>query len=675
MYVLLLLSSTLLAQEPPPQGFRALEPKITFSLDDGSQHHDALADADSVDAADGLAAWRTLARKAASLHQLPCSDDLLGATTRMVDEAEKGDSLAMAALGVMYLLGQQCAPKRNLTWGLHWLTEAEERGQPDAQAMMAFLHASDALHDVYGFTGLEANRTHARVLYEKAAKGGSAFGAMAVAFRHAHGIGVRESCPDSAVWYEQAAEAAVDGLDETRRKTPEMSNAGDQDHLTLLSLGMKSAQQDGRQPMDKGTVEYLDYCAHIGDVSSKVAMGHLYHSGTHGVPCDKRAAYQMVKEAAHLGDGTGHAHLGLMRLRERKFRAAIRSLRRATKVNEASAWAGLGYAHLYGAGLPQSDERAAQSLWTAARMGHLDSIYNLGVLTLHGRGVKQSVRDGFRLLSVAAEFSHPQAQLQVGHMVRLGRGVRKDCASSQFFLKHAAEAGPLVKSLMSTALYAYENDRPQRALMHYLLAAHAGIEAAQHNAGHLYAHVMPGLQKDQAATYRQRALQYFKLAVLQNNMDAQVQLANLLVESEEYPLAVRLYQEAGRAGSTDALFHLGELYWRGKGVTANRKTAWALWQSSDFKSKHAKLSGLKKPVFGVARFIVEHRAFLLFAAGLGAIVATGGNPIEIVQRAMGGGAQQQNTWVEDDDEEDLFGGFEDTPAPAAEDSAPVDEDE
>ena len=65
----------------------------------------------------------------------------------------------------------------------------------------------------------------------------------------------------------------------------------------------------------------------------------------------------------------------------------------------------------------------------------------------------------------------------------------------------------------------------------------------------------------------------------------------------------------------------------------------------------------------------------IFAAGLGAIVATGGNPIEIVQRAMGGGAQQQNTWVEDDDEEDLFGGFEDTPAPAAEDSAPVDEDE
>jgi len=139
-------------------------------------------------------------------------------------------------------------------------------------------------------------------------------------------------------------------------------------------------------------------------------------------------------------------------------------------------------------------------------------------------------------------------------------------------------------------------------------------------------------------------------------VDAQVQLANLLVDSEEYAMAVRLYQEAGRAGNTDALFHLGELYWRGKGVKANRKTAWALWQSSDFTSKHARLKGLQVPVFGVARFVVEYRVFLLFAAGLAAIVSTGGNPIEIVSRALGGGAAAQpTTWEEEgDDNEDFF---------------------
>ena len=139
---------------------------------------------------------------------------------------------------------------------------------------------------------------------------------------------------------------------------------------------------------------------------------------------------------------------------------------------------------------------------------------------------------------------------------------------------------------------------------------------------------------------------------------AQVQLANLLVRSQDYALAVKLYQEAGRAGSTDALFHLGELYWSGQGVPADRKTAMALWQSADFSSKHSQLRGLRAPIFGVARFVVEYRAFLLFAAGLAAIVATGGDPAEIVRRAMGGaGGAPAGEWEASADDEfadDLF---------------------
>ena len=51
--------------------------------------------------AEGRGPWRVLARKAATLQQLDCTDDMLGATNRMVDEAEEGEPLAMAALGVM----------------------------------------------------------------------------------------------------------------------------------------------------------------------------------------------------------------------------------------------------------------------------------------------------------------------------------------------------------------------------------------------------------------------------------------------------------------------------------------------------------------------------------------------------------------------------------------------
>ncbi len=619
---------------------------ITFTLDDAEDAADVQLSATN---------WQDAARRAAALEQLECTSGLLEATSAMVDAAGNGDPLAMAALGSMYLLGQQCAPKRNLTWALHWLSRAEELGQPDAQALMGFLHASDALRDIYDFKGLEANRTHGRVLYDRAAQGGSTLGMMAMAFRHGYGIGVRESCADSAALYEQAAQAAISSLDERRQHTVEQSNPVEVDHLTLLAQ-----QMPPRERMDASTVEYMDYLANVGDVTGKLGMGHLYHAGSHGVPRDRAAALHWFRSAAHQGDAMGHTYLGFMQMRSGRYRAALRSLRRGTKHSDASAWAGLAYAHLYGAGVPQSDERAARCLWLAARLGHLDSIYNLGVLTLEGRGVEKSVRQGFRFLSVAAEFQHPQAQLIVGRMVRLGQGVRKDCATAQFFLKHAADGGPLVRSLMGTALYAHEHGRTQRALLHYLLAAHAGVEAAQHNVGHLYMHEMPKLRPGERRQQQQRALQYLKLAVLQGSTEAHVQLANLLVQLEDYSTAVGLYKEAYRAGSKDALFHLGSLYWRGDGVEPSAKTAFALWQSADFTSKHAKLRGFTGAAFGLARFVVEFRAFLLFAAGLVAIVSTGGSPVDLIRNAIGGSAngQAQGDWQDEDDEEDLFGGEE-----------------
>ena len=105
----------------------------------------------------------------------------------MLDAADGGDSLAMAALGTMYLFGQECTRKRNLTWGYHWLSRASELGQPDALAVMGFLHNSDVLRDMYNFTAFEANKSHAKVLFQSAAKGGSVYGMLALAYRYGFG--------------------------------------------------------------------------------------------------------------------------------------------------------------------------------------------------------------------------------------------------------------------------------------------------------------------------------------------------------------------------------------------------------------------------------------------------------------------------------------------------------
>lgn len=62
-----------------------------------------------------------------------------------------------------------------------------------------------------------------------------------------------------------------------------------------------------------------------------------------------------------------------------------------------------------------------------------------------------------------------------------GLGVVKECRTALFFLSHAATQGPAIPHLMGQGLAAHQAERPQRALMHYLIAGTkgwAGGEAA-----------------------------------------------------------------------------------------------------------------------------------------------------------------------------------------------------
>merc|ERR1719483_618403 len=155
---------------------RVLQPAITFTL---------AAEPAAAEQTGGEDDWRRLARTVAQLQQLECTEDALGAQVQMVDAAEQGDRLAVAALGSMFLLGQDCARKRNLTWGYHWLSRAVELEQPDV------------LRDLYNFTAVTHDRTEGIRLLRRGAAGGSPFANLAMGFRYMAGAGVVESCPTS----------------------------------------------------------------------------------------------------------------------------------------------------------------------------------------------------------------------------------------------------------------------------------------------------------------------------------------------------------------------------------------------------------------------------------------------------------------------------------------------
>ena len=70
---------------------------------------------------------------------------------------------------------------------------------------------------------------------------------------------------------------SLDTAHERHQRQVARQDASEARHLQLLSRSTRP-----NETMDPDMVEYMDYCAHIGDVQGKVAMGHLYHAGTHG---------------------------------------------------------------------------------------------------------------------------------------------------------------------------------------------------------------------------------------------------------------------------------------------------------------------------------------------------------------------------------------------------------
>ena len=141
-----------------------------------------------------------------------------------------------------------------------------------------------------------------------------------------------------------------------------------------------------------------------------------------------------------------------------------------------------------------------------------------------------------------------------------------------------------------------------------MLAANAGSEVGQHNAGFLFAEKLPKLPlavayPAMARAYGLLATKFYKLAALQGSAAAQLQLA-LMVSygGKNYAMANELLTAAYQAGSTDALWHLGYNYWKGhggaSGAERNRGLALKYIKLAGFSSKHAKLRGVDGLFFG-----------------------------------------------------------------------------
>lgn len=513
---------------------------------------------------------------------------------------ELGSVHAMTMLGALHLRGDAKGLPRDFDLAVPALQAAANKGFPDAQALLGFLHASG----IAG-TALRKDIGAAVLMWTFAAEGGSTYAKMALGYRYFTGTDVAEDCEKASSYYKDVAREVVrearerfgilrgsleddddNSMAQIRLPSPNTMLRGDRKRLSESMVRHVRGESND-------VIRYFRHAADRGDPKAQVMMGNLYDYGAADMPQDERRARDLYERAARGGRPEAHAHLGFMDLRAGSNHSALDHMKKAAEFGEKLGLHGMGYIALHGIGVPRNAKQAAVYFRKAADAKHPESMFNLALMYSNGVGVDKSPDDAYRFFQAAAKFEHMQSNYNVGLMILLGSrpAERKDCTLATRLLKLVAEQG-IWNEILSKALRAYERGSYADALYRYLQAAHAGIEVAQFNAAFMYEH--NSLSNEESTGMRQasltmghsinrhaeravaveEALELYQMSAMQDQSDSMVRMGDLSFgEGKDFHRAAMSYNKAVKLKSAEAMFNLGWMHARGFGMAADKHMA------------------------------------------------------------------------------------------------------
>ena len=232
----------------------------------------------------------------------------------------------------------------------------------------------------------------AMLLTQFSAMGGDVAAAMALGYRYLYGHGTPLDCDRSVLYYEIAANAAIEEMERLKVLPPNerarLSDAG--------ALGLGPAARRRAVEADQQLVDYYQHTADKGDVGAQVALGKLYFHGSSGVPQNLAKAAVYFEQAAKAGDAVASGSIGHMYLLgvgvKQNNETARRFFVRGQDHGDAASLNGLGHLYMYGMGVEKNLEKAVRYFQKAAHeKGHAESFYNLGLI--YSAIVKEGAED------------------------------------------------------------------------------------------------------------------------------------------------------------------------------------------------------------------------------------------------------------------------------------------
>ena len=518
----------------------------------------------------------------------------------------RGAAFTSAALE--YDMGKQI--NRELAKGLY--EKGAAFGNETAQFRLGTLYATGAL-------GVEQDPVKMMLNYYYAALSGSSFAQLALGYRYMFGLGVPKSCETSVLYYELAANTAIDELEKDGVETLA--------DFERLSLSAKSAGRFGHPNSDEDLIDYYKHSAEKGDVQAQHSLGQFYYYGIHGVKRNLPLAANYFRQAAQAGDNQAQTSYANMLVKglgvEQDLDGAVSNFTAAAEAGNAGGMNGLGYVNLYGLGVKQDTEKATYWFNAAAEQGNVEAYYNLGALYISGTGVKtREYTRALKYFTLAVKKGHLLAMHKLAQMNLHGIGTTKTCDGAAQLFKYIAERSKATIDLISTAMDAHRNNDPDTALHLYLVAAELGCEIAQNNAAWLLdngfsltptkagdedeeedsnsmlMNIMEELfgtsmHKLGQVTGSKDALRLFILSAEQGNNEARVKIGDYYyyavggVDSPDYQQAAHHYRVASESHNTQAMFNLGYMHEYGIGLPRDFHLAKRFYDRADDTSSEA----------------------------------------------------------------------------------------
>ncbi|KKA26203.1 hypothetical protein TD95_000051 [Thielaviopsis punctulata] len=535
--------------------------------------------------------------------------ELAKAVSLLDRAAAESNTDALHILGDLHFYGNFTWP-RNFDQAYGYYERLASLGNGDGQFMAGLFHS----------TGISQrapqNQALAHLYYTGAARLGNTRAQMALGFRHHMGISTPKSCEKAGMYYRAVAQKAIEWVNSGppggQHWVTEAYHIPEEDGgiygagASVTSSGANAVKvnpnSDANAAIDD-VIEYLDLMSKKSDSKASLNLGRIYYEGQRGLNRNFELAkkyFLMVTSQYWKKDGkvvdnpppslnklAGKAatFLGRIYLRgegvEPNFTKARMWIQRGIQNGEAQAYYLQGLMYKLGLGVARDPVVANDRFkYAAERLDYAPAQVEVAKAFME-LGGEADIKVALHFFEHAARHHNLEAYYYLGELAYQGVGRDPACNLATHYFKRVAER---VEPLVSTWLVAndaYDVGDVDTALVHYLVMAEQGWDAAQVNLAYIIDPAKSWLKlpvstssvPKPSSVFRdpRLAMVYWTRSSMQGNIDATVKVGDyyyygigrdkdLVQAGNWYGLA------AEHSASAQALWNLGYMHENGLGL-------------------------------------------------------------------------------------------------------------